>query len=97
MRTYSHPDEKDVLRVLKANWPELWPVVRTALEARCDSTDRRDVLKLPKWIAWAGRIAPDEYKGDEAKYGFRIQMMGEWPVWDFFINGVTLVHCQPVW
>jgi hypothetical protein len=96
MRMYFRADEPDLLKLVKSDWPVLWPAVRAALQERCASYDRGEMLKLPRWISWAGRLEPDAWKYDEADYAFGIQMNGEWPIWDFFIKGTDIAHHQPV-
>lgn len=96
MRMYCAPDDSELLKAVKSDWPELWPKISRALKEMSDLYERSDMLKLPKWIAWAAKLTPDVWMHDKADFWLGIQINGEWPMWDFFMKGTDIVHHQPV-
>jgi len=97
----------DGLARLKGNWAKLWPVVKRNLKRMLKRVERDFDppvrLKKCKWTAEGGRLEPDVFMSDKADLFLRIRLEecpapeDDLPVWDFFINGIGIIHCQPVY
>ncbi len=94
MRVYGPEADRDLLLLLERNWTELWSSVRARLEARCKPDDLTAHLE---WIAAAQPISADAYMGDKAELLLSLRLGDTRPQWDFFLNGLTIVHFQPVY
>ena len=97
MYLYAPEADKDLLVLLDRNWPELWQSARAKLEARCKSAGLIEHLESPDWIAAVHRISADVYMGYKAEMLLSLSIGETMPQWDFFLNGLTIVHFQPVY
>ena len=97
MKVYAPETDRDLLSFVEGSWTELWPSVRTKLEAMCVFSDVSEHLKNPEWIAAIQRIEPDVFMGDKAELLFSVRLGETRPEWDFFLNGVAIIHSQPVY
>jgi hypothetical protein len=96
----------EALSTFRRNWPKLWPKVKRNLKSMLRGY--RESFEVPirltnqKWLGEGSTLDPDVFMGDQADLYLRIQLEEppDWedsfPVWDFFIKGTTVVHCQPV-
>ena len=89
--------DRDLLSFVERNWAEVWQSARAKLEARCKSDDITERLESSDWRAAVQRISSDVFMGDKAKVLLSLSLGDTSPQWDFFLNGPTIVHFQPVY
>lgn len=77
-------------------WPELWPDIRKLLKDGIEHDGLEIDLGSDDFIGFVTGLEADVYKGDVADTFLRIEF-DDPPVWDFFIQGDTVVHSQPVY
>ena len=96
----------EALSTFRRNWPKLWPKVKRNLKSMLrryrESFEVPIRLTKQKWLGQCSSLDSDVFMGDQADLYLRIQLEEppDWedsfPVWDFFIKGTAVVHCQPV-
>jgi hypothetical protein len=99
-------DNDGALSTFRKDWQKLWPTVKRKLKGMLreynESFDTPIRLTQQKWLGLGCKLEPDVFMGDQADLYLRIQFEepADWedafPTWDFFINGTSVVHCQPV-
>jgi len=93
----------DGLALLKHNWASLWPAVKRDIERMRKNHEAPVRFETCKWMADGHRLEPDVFMSDQADLFLRIRLEAcpepedALPVWDFFIKGTDIVHCQPVY
>jgi hypothetical protein len=92
----SSDTSKAKLKEVIQGWPELWPDIRKLLTDGIEHDGLEIKLGSDDFIGFVTGLEEDVYKGDVADTFLRIEFVDP-PVWDFFIQGDSIVHSQPVY
>lgn len=89
------PASSKLIDEMVAVWPELWPKIKSCLDAEMKEYGVEAVLGKSNFIGSFGRTTPEAYMGDKSDIMIRLEFEKP-PLWDFFIRSSTIVHSQPV-
>lgn len=88
-------ESRRLLEQLSRHWEKLWPEMLDRLQSAIREWDAPMRLGADAFMGGVSWIDADVYMGDQCDIYLSL-IFDEFPHWDFFIKGASIVHFQPI-